>query len=72
MKKHSSKFLLTGFALTLAACSSGGGGNNASNAQANNTATTETGQKLNTPTPPTLLLRQTITEEAVQLIQHQL
>ena len=52
MKKHSSKFLLTGFALTLAACSSGGGGNNASNAQANNTATTETGQKLNTPTPP--------------------
>ena len=52
MKKHSSKFLLTGFALTLAACSSGGGGgNNASSAQTNNTATTETGQKLNTPAP---------------------
>ena len=51
MKKHSSKFLLTGFALTLAACSSGGGGgNNASSAQTNNT-TTETGQKLNTPAP---------------------
>ena len=34
MKKHSSKFLLTGFALTLAACSSGGGGgNNASSAR---------------------------------------
>ena len=52
MKKHSSKFLLTGFALTLAACSSGGGGNNASNAQTNNTVATETGQKLNTQTPP--------------------
>lgn len=52
MKKHSSKFLLTGFALTLAACSSDGGSNNASSAQTNNTATTETGQKLNTQTPP--------------------
>ena len=52
MEKHSSKFLLTGFALTLAACSSGGGGsNNASSAQTNNTATTETRQKLNTPAP---------------------
>ena len=56
MKKHSSKFLLTGFALgfalTLAACNSGGGSNNASSAQTNNTATTETSQKLNTQTPP--------------------